>query len=699
VARAEIIGLTMIEREALSDWLASRPFEVPEFVLKAATIVEPLLKAIAEGPRRQKYVLEELRRAMGILPKSERRSNGSEGIKPPADERIRPKDPKERLLKRLEMFQKRMAWHTLQRSKRRKEMNKILKRLGKVKEREPSSESATPDAQDLDPDSGIVAPELMQALLAGKGVASELAPARQDLTKGSGVVVAHETRKLFVAPDRYEGMDVIDTLTEERTRYDFSLNLTQLTLEVERKTVIDGDGLQRILTAPTASIGPPHFPVTWEFMANIVLLIAQRAIPMNRLGGMLSSEGKTFSVGAIANMLHFVAWHFLPLYLYKFNQLANAAILVGDDTSARVLEAKAYFADKDPKAIAPWEKWPTRDSDAQDSDSNATIEKVGDTKKDSETPDAPKKEPNHAIAKKLASELGFCFPLRNGDGYKKALNTTVISGRSEPDDPRSTIVFYRTHLGGLGNLLEVLLERRDPTLKHLTIQSDLSPVNFVRKAELLSIFRIKVAGCSSHARRPFARYYEDDPETCELFLGHFSYLAGLESGLNEIGRNHANVKAVRDIHAREVWSDIFECAEMAKTMHSKSTKIGDAACYLLDHRVELTAYLDDARLCENNNFSERMIRMEKMIEKCSHFRATLEGRFVLDILRTEIQTAIAANARIHDYLVAMLKTPREVLELNPKNFTSYAWAAAVTNRCAALGSEDRDPPLRTFFEA
>jgi hypothetical protein len=223
-------------------------------------------------------------------------------------------------------------------------------------------------------------------------------------------------------------------------------------------------------------------------------------------------------------------------------------------------------------------------------------------------------------------------------------------------------------------------------------------VNFVRKAELLSVFRITIAGCGSHARRPFARHYEDDPEICELFLGHFAYLAGLESGLNECGRNHTNVKAVRDVYAREVWNELFECAELAKINHSKATKIGDAACYVLDHRAELTAYLDDTRLCEDNNFSERMLRMEKMIEKCSHFRATLEGRFVLDILRTVNQTAIAADARIHDYIVSILMTPREELELNPQNFTSYAWANAGPSHRATLDREKRDPPLRTLFE-
>jgi hypothetical protein len=42
-----------------------------------------------------------------------------------------------------------------------------------------------------------------------------------------------------------------------------------------------------------------------------------------------------------------------------------------------------------------------------------------------------------SLGAELASELGFEHARRNGDGKKKALHTTTISGRSDAEDPRA----------------------------------------------------------------------------------------------------------------------------------------------------------------------------------------------------------------------------------------------------------------------
>jgi hypothetical protein len=85
------------------------------------------------------------------------------------------------------------------------------------------------------------------------------------------------------------------------------------------------------------------------------------------------------------------------------------------------------------------------------------------------------------LGARLGCELGFEFARRTGNGPKRALNTTVISGRAQQADPRSLIVFYRSHLGGFGNLLETLLERRDPRAKKVMVQSDLCAIRARRQ--------------------------------------------------------------------------------------------------------------------------------------------------------------------------------------------------------------------------
>lgn len=73
--------------------------------------------------------------------------------------------------------------------------------------------------------------------------------------------------------------------------------------------------------------------------------------------------------------------------------------------------------------------------------------------------------------------------------------------------------------------------------------------------------------------------------------------------------------------------------------------------------------------------------MEKLIENSSLFRTTLEGRFALDIMRTVLQTAVAAGAPLQLYLLAVLRAPPDEVAAAPERFTPRAWAD--TQRCSA----------------
>ena len=108
---------------------------------------------------------------------------------------------------------------------------------------------------------------------------------------------------------------------------------------------------------------------------------------------------------------------------------------------------------------------------------------------------------------------------------------------------------------------------------------------------------------------------------------------------------------------------------------SKATTLGKAARYIINHYDKLTAYLDDPRLEPTNNLRERMLRTEKLIESSSMFRKTLEGRFVLDVVRTILQTAVAADVPVHAYLQSVLRAAPEEIANHPERFTPHAWAA------------------------
>jgi hypothetical protein len=146
-------------------------------------------------------------------------------------------------------------------------------------------------------------------------------------------------------------------------------------------------------------------------------------------------------------------------------------------------------------------------------------------------------EEQPSLAMLIGQHFEFESPRQDGQGGKQSMNTTVVSGRSVAKDPRSLIVFYRSHLASLGNLLESILRNRKPSAKDVIVQADLSTTNLIRDAGLMERFNFKLIGCSAHARRPFALFEHEDPVYCAQILHQFTGIAMHEECLDVHGRN------------------------------------------------------------------------------------------------------------------------------------------------------------------
>lgn len=174
--------------------------------------------------------------------------------------------------------------------------------------------------------------------------------------------------------------------------------------------------------ASMADIGPEGFKLTWGAIANLIKLHVGFAIPINRLELLIGQP--EFSSGSICRILRYVAMQLLPVYLYLIEALSDVAIVSGDDTKTKVLELAS----------------PGKDS----------------------------------LANSIDEMLGFAQAKKDGSGEKKGVNVSLLVGRSEKEDPRSTIRFFRTHLGSVGDLLSQVLELRSPQAGPLTFQGDLN---------------------------------------------------------------------------------------------------------------------------------------------------------------------------------------------------------------------------------
>lgn len=607
--------------------------------------------------------LTELRRALGITPSSERRPSGDPVGALGCAERKRPKDKRSHLEQKAQRLDALADWHQRLGRSHRKDAKKARGELMQMDEEAARAEEEEAAATEEE-ERAAVAEENRQfraRVRLGDGADPSFESCAQTLMAGAEVTTSERTERVPAELTPADEDKVVSTMVEHRQRYDFSFTVSCVHVDVEKKVVEDAPGERRVISGSTSHLGPPRYQVTWDLLAHMAVLVVQYAMPMHRLARMLSTDSKRFTASYLARLLHYVALRFAPIYLALIDDIADAAVLSGDDTTTRVLEVARALKqrEKDPTAVLPWQTY-------------ATVQQAAETAR---MPGAGKED---SLGLRLAAELGFEFPRRQGEGNKVTLHTTTVSGRAEPSEPNSLTVVYRSHLGAFGNLLEILLEKRKKSLTDVTIQSDLATVNLVADPRLCELFNIIYAGCGSHARRPFAQYEHEDPELCAPMLHFFKGLFLYERVLDAHGRNQQNVLAVRGNDCRQLWMDIKEIADTMTMRWSAKSKIGDGARYILRNFDKLTAYLDDPRLELSNNVSERNLRMEKLIQAGSLFRTSLEGRFALDIMRSVLQTAVAAGAPIQDYLLDVLRTEPEQVSATPELFTPRAWVATQT---------------------
>jgi len=701
--------LTAEQLREVDAWIADQLTKAPESVAIFLELHRHYLTAGEKLPQRFKEALRQLHRALGITSSSERRRSGSPMKAVPAAERGRPKTARERLEQQRDRCCRLGHWHQGLHERHTRRANRIDERLVKMKtkpaprmsskgdEPEPSSPASLQDIIDETPVESIELTEAERAEIHAQTLefADRMEEGEQadpslmsptEILMPGGVAVTDEEVEYLAAtltPELADAM-VVKTLNDQRVRYDVSVTVRPITLNVQKHVVVKDNGERTVVSASTDAYGPPRYSVTWVTLATLAVLIGQFALPFNRLATLFSTAGKQFTAGGLSRMLHYVAERLVPIYIQLSEELADSDILCGDDTSCRVIEVASHLkAAKSQERKRqrnrhppPWDAYRTpAAAEASIEQCRQRQQQRRQQRADGARDAKRTKDEEPSLGMLIGRVLEFESPRQDGTGGKQSLNTTVITGRSVADDPHSLIVFYRSHLGGLGNLLDSILRRRNPAARDVIVQADLSTTNLVKDPELLQRFDLKLIGCSAHARRPFAVHEDEDQVYCPLMLHLFTGLAMHEQLLDEQGRNRKNVLAVRRVDSRRLWVDIKELATKMKAKWSKGTKLGTGARYILKHYDKLTAYLDDPRLQPTNNLQERMLRTEKLIESSSMFRLSLEGRFVLDIIRTILQTAVAARVPAHDYLVDVLRADADEIEQHPERFTPHAWRA------------------------
>jgi hypothetical protein len=416
-------------------------------------------------------------------------------------------------------------------------------------------------------------------------------------------------------------------------RMDLAVVATEITYKVETVTdPVTGKSVR----ASMREDGPEGFQLTWGAVGNLIKMHVGFAIPIHRMVLMIGQP--EFSSSKIVRIMQYVARNLVDIYLHLSEQLSDAPFLSGDDTTTKVLDTT-----------------------------------------DPGKPDL--------ICDEIDAWLGWAQGRADGSGPKSALNVSLIVGKSEKD-PRSTIRFFRTHLGSVGNLLTKLLESRKPKSGSVIFQGDLSNTN-LPSPNMREKFKLAIAGCGAHARRPFWRHRNDDEGLCYFMLRGFLALSRLEARINAEGRTREKVLKLRGRYGRLIWlalrnrciasttGEIYGVATyprgISPDIWPPNTELNRAAMYVINHFEALTLYLKHPELEYTNNGQERALRIEKCMLSSSKFRKTKRGRVTLDILRTINATCTAAGVDLTDYL-RFVFTHLEDGHVHPERFTPFAFA-------------------------
>ena len=461
----------------------------------------------------------------------------------------------------------------------------------------------------------------------------------EDLTSMDACEVIHRKQTLRV--DRAHllpGLTGFHSSYDTVVRYNVKLIAERVEYRVETlEHIFSGKRVR----ADMSAIGPDRLKVTWDSIALIVCLAIQMALPIDRLRKLFASVS-ALSEASICRYLELSAQKLLPIYLHFVQQFVESIdVIAGDDTVTRVLGMQKGAGAKD---------------------------KNRDT-----------------LLTHIEEKLGRAFPRKDGLGAKSQINVSHIHGRTDGHEPRSTIFFFRTHLGSVGDLLSKILTLKKPHHRPIVFQGDLSRTNLPEKS-LIERWITYLAGCAAHARRDFYRFREDDDRLCDRMLELFAIVHAVERYLQQAGRKPELILYERRRLALPVWRQIIalaysvldaESKRQAKNsrhfLWPKGSKLYKACHYIVRHQEELTRYIFDHRLSVTNNAAERQLRGEKILLVACKFRKSEKGRVVFDILRTIVMTAAAACDNPKAYLTWVLQQPDDDIKKCPQDFTPLAY--------------------------
>ena len=253
-----------------------------------------------------------------------------------------------------------------------------------------------------------------------------------------------------------------------------------------------------------------------------------------------------------------------------------------------------------------------------------------------------------ALAEEIQKEIAAGSSARTG-----VFTSGIVSTR----DNHRVALFYtgRKHAGE--NLVELLNERdaeRPPPIQMCDAASRNTP------DELETI----LANCNAHARRHFGDVGSNFPEECRHVLEVFRQVYCTDARARAEQMTAAERLGLHQAESGPLMADLKKWMRAKLDAHKvePNSGLGEAMEYMLDHWEPLTLFLRVAGAPLDNNLCERALKKAIRHRRNSLFYKTENGARVGDMFMSLIHTAELNDANPFDYLVALMRHPKQVAQ-------------------------------------
>jgi len=267
-------------------------------------------------------------------------------------------------------------------------------------------------------------------------------------------------------------------------------------------------------------------------------------------------------------------------------------------------------------------------------------------------------------------------------GEEGANRTGVFtSGIVAVDEEHRVALFFTGARHAGENLTEVLKQRAADLPPPIQMSDGLS-------RNIPNDFETILTACILHARRKYVDVAESFPEEVGFVLETLRKVyktdaIAREQRLSPEQRLQLHKKDSGPLMAAlETWMQ----EQFAERKVEPNSGLGEAIRYMRSHWEGLTAFLRVAGAPLDNNVCERALKKAILHRRNSLYYKTPNGARAGDIFMTLIYTAELNRVSPFDYLVALLRHPRQIAT-NPQDWMPWNYRAAL----ATLAGE-RDPP-------